>query len=380
MNDQAPVGTLVSPLASAHAFPPPALSIVVPTFREATNVNLLIDAISTALSFDAWEIIFVDDNSDDETWRIVRERGRSDSRIRCIRRFGRRGLAGAIIDGFSAASANILAAMDCDLQHDEELLSSMLMDIRRGSDLVVATRYAPGATAAGGLTTGWRQRASRYANRLANILLGVEISDPMSGFFMIRRSVFEVVAPKLSNNGFKILLDILASSPAKLKISQIPYTFRPRKSGESKLGELVIVEFCALLAAKMTRDRISPRFLLFAFVGITGIAVHLVALRAALAASTLTFSSAQVFAAYAAMTSNFWLNNRLTYRDRRLSGAAALRGLLSFYLVCSIGTIANVGVARMLYDGTDWWQAGIAGALMAAVFNYAASAIFTWRT
>jgi dolichol-phosphate mannosyltransferase len=202
----------------------------------------------------------------------------------------------------------------------------------------------------------------------------------MSGFFMIRRADFEALAPRLSTAGFKILLDILASRKRDMVIAEVPYSFRARLTGESKLGAHVAAEFAALLVSKVTGDRISPRFFLFALVGTSGIAVHLAALKAALSGLALSFEAAQTLAAFTAMTWNFFLNNALTYRDRRLTGTAMLKGLLSFYIVCSVGTIANVGVAQFVH-GLDpsWWRAGLAGALMAAVFNYAVTSVVTWR-
>jgi dolichol-phosphate mannosyltransferase len=197
---------------------------------------------------------------------------------------------------------------------------------------------------------------------------------------MIRRDAVDDIAPKLSTGGFKLLLDILASAPAGLRVVEMPYQFRPRQIGTSKLDALVIADFIGLLLAKLTGNRISPRFFLFALVGATGLVVHLATLRAVLITAHIPFNAAQLIAAFFAMTSNFFLNNALTFRDRRLTGVAAFTGLLSFYLVCSVGTLANVGVAELIYlRDASWWRAGIAGAVMAAVFNYAVSSMLTWR-
>jgi dolichol-phosphate mannosyltransferase len=366
-------------LIPASERPMPAeLSVVVPTFNEAQNVPLLVARLAEALAGTRWEVIFVDDNSPDGTATAARRIASLDPRVRCIRRIDRRGLAGACIEGLLASSAAVVAVMDGDLQHDETLLCRMLENIRGGADLVIGTRFAPESGAPGGLSR-LRQFASRLAIGTAKRLLGVRLSDPMSGFFMMRRELFDAVAPRLSTQGFKVLLDIVASSQQPLRIVELPFEFRSRQHGASKLDSLVIFEYVGLLLAKLSGDWLSIRFVLFALVGGTGLFVHLWALQQALALG-VEFVWAQTLAAFAAMSSNFVLNNQLTYRDRRLRGLAALRGLLTFYVVCSVGTIANVGVAHWVYGSRSiWWLAGTAGALMGVVFNYAASSVLTWR-
>ncbi|MFA7307712.1 MAG: glycosyltransferase family 2 protein [Hyphomicrobium sp.] len=368
------------PLPHAPAVTRPRVSIVVPTYCEAENVAPTIAAIERALGTIAWEIIFVDDDSPDGTVAAVRTLGEHDGRVRVIRRVGRRGLAGAVIEGMMASAADTVAVIDADLQHDEALLPKMLDAIESGNaDLVIATRYAQSGNAGGGFSK-LRRNASTFATRLSNLLIKTNVSDPMSGFFMIRRDAIDGIAPNLATGGFKLLLDILASAPANLKIVEMPYQFRPRQLGTSKLDALVIADFLGLLLSKLSGNTISPRFFLFALVGATGLVVHLAALRTFLITTHIPFNAAQFGAAFVAMTSNFFLNNALTFRDRRLTGVAAFKGLLTFYLVCSIGTLANVGVAELIYlRDASWWRAGIAGAVMAAVFNYAVSSMLTWR-
>ncbi len=356
----------------------PVLSVIIPTFNEVRNVPILVDRLSQVLKGIDWEVIFVDDDSPDGTAAAVRQIARGNPRVRCIRRIGRRGLAGACIEGMLSSSARAVAIMDGDLQHDEKLLPRMLERIKAGSDLVIGSRFVEGGSAEQGFSRT-RQRGSAFATALAQRLFGVNLSDPMSGFFMIDRAAFETVAPKLSTRGFKILLDILASSGGSLKVAELPFVFGARQHGESKLDNMVVLEYLGLLLAKLSGDRISIRFVLFAIVGATGLAVHLLALHQALAFS-MPFNSAQAFAAFTAMTWNFFLNNQLTYRDKRLKGAAMVVGLVTFYLVCSVGTVANVGVANWVYGAQPlWWLAGTAGAIMGVVFNYAASSVLTWR-
>jgi dolichol-phosphate mannosyltransferase len=357
----------------------PELSVVVPTFNERDNVTALFRKLETALAGRAWEVIYVDDNSPDGTWDVVRALAREDSRVRCIRRIGRRGLSGACIEGILASSAPCAAVIDADLQHDETQLPKMLALLQGGeADLVVGSRYVEGGSA----DSFDKQRAgfSMLATSVAKKLLRVEIADPMSGFFMIRRDRFEQLAPQLSTQGFKILLDIVATARGSLRIKEIPYSFGSRLHGESKLDSMVALDFLGLVLAKLTGDVVSLRFLLFAMVGSLGLLVHLVALFVALEVFNVPFPEAQACGALLAMTSNFLLNNFLTYRDQRLQGVGILRGLLLFYLVCSVGLIANVGVAFSVYDQEPiWWLAGAAGALMGVVWNYAMSGLFVWR-
>jgi dolichol-phosphate mannosyltransferase len=356
------------------------LSIVLPTFNEAENVPILVGLLHETLRGIDWEVIVVDDNSPDGTTEAARTIARHDPRVRVIRRIGRRGLSGACIEGMLASSADYVAVMDADLQHDEALLPKMLEALKSGeADLAVASRKVEGGTIGEGLSKV-RAWGSNIANSLAQKLLNVTLSDPMSGFFMIRREKAEEIAPKLSAQGFKILLDIVSSFAGTLRIKELPFTFRERQHGESKLDTLVTLDYFGLLLAKYCGNAISVRFLMFGLVGASGLVVHLAALRLFLVLEGFEFNLAQTLASFVAMTSNFFLNNQLTYRDRRLTGFKAIVGLLTFYAVCSVGVLANVGVANLVYlDPAYWWFAGTAGAIMGAVWNYAASSALTWR-
>jgi dolichol-phosphate mannosyltransferase len=357
----------------------PELSVVVPTFNERDNVTVLYRRLVATLTDIAWEVVFVDDNSPDGTWEVVRGLARKDSRVRCIRRIGRRGLSGACIEGILASSGPYAAVIDADLQHDETQLPKMVALLRSGeAELVVGSRYIEGGSADS--FNKQRAGASQLATEVARRALKVEVADPMSGFFMIRRDRFEQLVPELSTQGFKILLDIIATAQGKLRTIEIPYTFGSRQHGESKLDSMVALDFLGLVLAKLTNDVVSLRFLLFAMVGGTGLVVHLTVLFIAHEILQMPFAEAQAAGALVAMTSNFILNNFLTYRDQRLKGFAVLRGLLLFYLVCGVGLLANVGVAFAVFDQEPiWWLAGAAGALMGVVWNYAMSGLFVWR-
>jgi len=358
--------------------PAPELSVVVPTFKERDNVPLLVAKLGAALPGVDWEVIFVDDNSPDGTAAAARAIGETDARVRCIRRIGRRGLSGACIEGMLASQARYVAVMDADLQHDERLLAGMLAKLRTNeADLAVASRYVEGGSAAG-LAGAGRERASQISTAVARNFLGVSLTDPMSGFFMLRRERFEELAPHLSSQGFKILLDIAATARGALRVAEFPFVFAERQHGESKLDTRVALDFAALVLAKATNDMVSFRFLLFCLVGLTGIGVHMVTLQ--LVHGMFSFGVAQAIATAMAITWNFVLNNMFTYRDQRLAGLQFLTGLVRFQLICAVGAISNVGIASVIYERDPrWWIAGLGGAVMGAVWNYVVSAAFVWR-
>lgn len=357
----------------------PILTIVVPTLNERDNIDPLIALLDAALPKTNWEVMFVDDDSTDDTTKHIRARALADPRVRCIQRIGRRGLSTACIEGVLASSAPYVAVMDADLQHDEALLPRMIEILRsEGVDVVIGSRYAAG----GGLGewAGSRAWISRIGTMAARLICRQDISDPLSGFFMCRRDVFEGAVRRLSGQGFKILLDLLASSPQPLRVRELPFEFRTRQHGESKLDTLVAWEYFALLADKLFGHIVPIRFALFALIGVIGLAVHMSILWGGLTFMALGFGAAQSVATLVAMTSNFFLNNILTYRDQRLRGWRLMRGLATFYGICGIGATANVGIASYMFNANQtWWVAGILGVAVGAVWNYAMSSIFTWK-
>ncbi|MBV9969684.1 MAG: glycosyltransferase family 2 protein [Xanthobacteraceae bacterium] len=360
--------------------PAPELSVIVPAYNERDNVPLLVELLRRTLDGVAWEVIFVDDNSPDGTAAAVRAIGTTDDRVRCIRRIGRRGLAGACIEGILSSQARYVAILDADMQHDETLLAPMLERLRKGDvDVVVGSRYIPGGSADS--FTSKRRFMSRLSHVAAHMITKVDLSDSGSGFFMIRRDAVEALAPRLSSQGFKLLLDIMTTARGTLRPAEMPYTFRQRQHGESKLDAAIVLDFAALLVAKLTNDAISFRFLMFCFVGLTGVVIHMIALWVAIHSAALRFEIAQVIATVIAVCWNFVLNNMLTYRDQRLTGWRLVTGLLRFQLICAFGAISNVGAAAWIYGfGESWWVAGLAGAVMSAVWNYVVSAAFVWRS
>lgn len=201
----------------------------------------------------------------------------------------------------------------------------------------------------------------------------------MSGFFVIRRSAFEMTVRRLSAQGYKILLDLFASSPRPLRFAEIPYVFRERVSGESKLDALVAWEYVMLILDKLIGHIVPVRFVMFGFVGGLGVFVHFLSLWLIYRVAEVSFAPSQTAATFIAMTFNYFLNNVLTYRDQRLKGLRLFTGWATFVVACSIGVVANVGVAAFAFaHNYPWWLAGAAGALVGAVWNYAATSQFTW--
>ena len=354
----------------------PELSVVVPAFREHENIPALLHALEQALAGLDWETIVVVDDALDGTEEFVRERAQRDPRVRCIHRIGRRGLASACIEGMLASSAPYLALIDADLQHDETLVPQLLAKARQeGADVAVASRYMEGGST--GELAPERVRLSRLASALSTTLCK-GLTDPMSGFFVVRRTFLERVVRNLYGRGFKILLDLIAAARGEIRIVELPYRMRSREYGESKLGARVVAEFFMLLLYHMMGRLLPARFFLFAAVGATGVGVHLCALWLLFAASG-HFLLSQALATWVAMTSNFVLNNVITYGDQRLRGRAMWRGLFTFYAACGIGAFINLAIADWLFlKSTPYWVAGLGGAVIAALWNFFTTASFTW--
>ena len=368
------------PARSVAESPPSGFefSVIIPTFRERENVAGVVARLDRALLGLRWQAIFVDDDSPDGTAAAIKAIALHDSRIACLRRVGRRGLAGAVVEGALASAAPVVVVMDADGQHDETLIPRMLARLHAGAlDLVVASRYVADGDPGLGLSR-LRRRGSRLANGLVRRICGVDLTDAMSGFFAIRREVLDEVAPRVSPQGFKVLFDIIASSRGPLRVEETPLTFRPRLAGASKLDRRIVLDYLGLLAARASYDLISPRALIFATVGLTGVAVHLGLLDVQHRLG-LPFARANVFAALGAMTSNYLLNNAITYRDRRRRGWALASGYLRFTALCAVGLLVNVVVAAFAHERLhSWWTAGLLGAAAGAAWNYSTTALALW--
>ncbi|EIZ77247.1 dolichyl-phosphate beta-D-mannosyltransferase [Novosphingobium sp. Rr 2-17] len=370
---------------------PLELAVVLPTYNERKNIATMVERLETALAGIAWEAIFVDDNSPDGTSDEARRLALENPRVRCIQRIGRRGLASATIEGMCSTAAPVVAVMDADHQHDPALLPGMLAAVASGQyDLAYASRFAEGAS-----TEAWgrpdRVKASGFANRLANRVTGVELTDPMSGFFALRTEALRADAHRLSGVGFKILLDILATVETPLRVKEFPLNFAARAEGESKLDRTVVFEFLVGLYDKWLGRFIPTRFALFGTVGALGAVLHMTVLAMVLhlfgAKFALShypketaFIVAQTLAAMTAMSFNFVLNNELTYADKRLRGFVPIaRGWAKFTATCAFGMLANIGVSTALVRvGFHPYPSAIVGIVLASVWNFALSSKFVW--
>lgn len=364
------------------------LAIVLPTYNERGNLRSMIERLDQALVGIAWEAIVVDDNSPDGTSDEARALNLQDPRVRVIHRINRRGLASAAIEGMLSTAAPVVAVMDADHQHDPTLLPQMLAAVNSGDyDLAYASRFCDGAS-----TEAWgrpdRVKASGVANKLARKLTGVELTDPMSGYFALRTEILRADAHRLSGVGFKILLDILATVDTALRVKEFPMNFAARAEGESKLDRTVVFEFLVGLYDRWLGRIIPTRFALFGTIGALGVVIHMAVLAAflnlfggGLQDGVFTvFEAGQTIAAIVAMTFNFVLNNSLTYADKRLTGfVPLLRGWCKFALTCSVGLLTNVGVAAVLVRfGFHEYPAAITGILVGSVWNFALSSKFVW--
>lgn len=355
------------------------LAIVLPTFNESANVGPMVDRLAKALPGIRYEVIFVDDDSPDGTADVVRQLARSHDNLRVLHRIGRRGLASACIEGILAAAAPFVVVMDADMQHDESILPEMLRRMREENlDLVVGSRNISGGSM--GEFSSWRVKLSQLGKRLSLMGAEHELSDPMSGFFMVRVATFERFAYRLSGIGFKILLDIVLSAGPGLRIGEVPYRFRLREHGESKLDVMVGLEYFELLIDKHMGNLVNVRFVLFAMVGALGVGVHLLILSTLLHVAGISFAKGQTVITFIVMILNFVLNNSITYRDRRLRGWKFLRGLVTFCLACGLGVVANVAIANEAFHrGVPWVLAALIGLLFTAVWNYGVTSMTTWR-
>jgi len=354
------------------------LSIIIPTFNEIENIRPLLKSLEKVMGEEKWEAIFVDDDSPDGTTALLRQIARQNSRVRVLQRIGRRSLSSACIEGMLASAAPYMAVMDADCQHDESLLPQMLRKLRSTDlDIVIGSRYILKES-----LESWhpvRKMLSNLATTITRFVLRTDLRDPLSGYFMLKREMFDNAVRRLSGKGFKILLDIMINTRGPVSYKELPYTFRTRKQGASKLNSLVAWEFLVLLLHKFLPPTIPIRFAMFVIAGSFGVVVHLAVL--GLFYQMTGFGTAQAMAAFTAMTINFLVNNFFTYSDQRLKGKFLAGGLFKFYLICAVGAFTNLQVAIAIYEHSlPWWLAGLIGSTIGSVWNYAVSSTFTWKT
>ena len=357
-----------------------SVSIIIPSLNERENIPIVVERLEALLTGRKWEAVFVDDDSRDGSLEVLMSLARTKPHVRFIRRIGRRGLSSACLEGMASSVADIFAVMDCDLQHDEAILSKMVAAFEEDPslELAVGTRYA----GEGGGVGEWskvRIFISRLATSLGSLARKTELSDPMSGFFAIRREVFEETVRQMTGKGFKILLDMVLSVGRPLKTQEFSYEFRTRQHGESKLDIVVGFEYLYLLADKIFGRFVPVSFVVYVLAGLSGLFLHLAALGILFRYVGIAFVTAQLTATLVAMVSNFLVNNSVTFRQQRLKGAMLLPGLLAYIAICGLGAIVNVQASEYLFENRiPWWFAGAAGALVGAVWNYAVSTQIVW--
>lgn len=359
---------------------PLELAVIVPTFKESKNIRPLLGLLEKALSGIVYEVIFVDDDSPDGTAEVVREIGNTNRRVRIIHRVGRRGLASACMEGMLSTSAPYLAVMDADLQHDESILPEMLARARTGQfDLVIGSRNIAGGSM--GEFSRERVALSNLGLKISQMVSRHNLSDPMSGFFLLTRRFFQEVMRSATGVGFKILVDLVASSPRPVRFSEVPYRFRSREFGESKLDLNVGLEYLYLVADKLIGRWLPLRFVLYCVAGILGLGLHITILWLLYRRWAYSFETALLVAICAAFVANYTINNQLTYRDQRKKGWGFLWGMIVYAIVCSVGNLSNYALSKLLVDRGIWWPlAGLSGLAIGSVWNFAASSILTWRS
>jgi dolichol-phosphate mannosyltransferase len=269
--------------------------------------------------------------------------------------------------------------MDADMQHDETVLPEMLRLLQSMKlDVVIGSRRTAGGSM--GEFAKKRVRLSDLGSRVSKLVCHCDVTDPMSGFFVVDSRFFRASVPHLTGAGFKLLVDILASSPTPPRVAEVPYRFRNRLAGESKLDVNVELEYLFLIVDKMVGRYLPARFVVFVAVGSLGLLIHLSILGIFHLFDAAAFSTGQMVATLSAMMFNFFLNNLVTFRDRRLKGIALLRGIVVFYAACSMGVLINLSFAHRLFSaGLPWYLAGISGVAVTSFWNYGVNTIVTWR-
>lgn len=360
------------------------LTVIVPTLNESGNVSLLYSKIANTLKGSNFAVLFVDDDSQDGTINEINTLIAKHNNVQLIRRINRRGISSAFIEGVFSSSSKYIAIIDADLQHEESLLSEMLYKLKTQKlDIIIASRFKDLSDRKVVGLSGAREQMSRFGNALCGLVSGAHLTDPLTGFFMIRKPLMDKIIYKLSGVGFKIMLDIFATcknEKIKLRFQEIHMNFRKRNKGKSKLDIVILYEFALLIFDKLFGKFIPIRFVLFLIVGLTGLCIHTAILSALMNFSNASFYISQLISTIIAMTSNFFVNNSFTYRDKRLKGTSQLvKGLLSFYLACSFGAFINVTTANFLYDKKIYWLlSGVIGSIIGATWNYGISSYFTW--
>lgn len=366
------------------------LSIVIPTYNEGDNIVPLVERVDSALAGRDYEILFVDDDSQDGTAGIIEDLA-ARYPVRVAVRKTERGLASAVVHGIANTTGQRVLVMDADLQHPPEVIPKLIEAAENGADVVVASRYVPG-----GACQDWglfRKLVSAVSTLIAHIFLPPTrpVKDPMSGFFMFDRKV--VANARLQPRGYKILLEILMEGKFG-KVAEVPFTFVTRDEGESKLNARQQIEYLRHIYSLMRRKGELARFFKFCLVGGSGIIVNVglywlltrfagfTPLDGAVAGNILSGNVALTISIEVSIITNFILNNLFTFADRNKKGIITFLGrLLNFNLICLIGALIQIGVTNLLAVGLGLYDLlSLAIAIVVAMlWNYLLNTWWTWR-
>ncbi|RDB35673.1 MAG: glycosyltransferase family 2 protein [Spirobacillus cienkowskii] len=354
------------------------LSLVIPTYNESINIPILLERISIHLADIPKEVIIVDDNSPDKTWEVAHSLEHKYSWLRVIRRMTEKGLSSAVMAGFEIAEGDLLAVMDSDLQHDEKALIDFYRAFQNGADLVVGSRKAQG-----GQVEDWSQTRkfiSWTATLMSKIALRHSVSDPMSGFFALKRSVYENYKEQINPRGFKILLEFLARSK-NIKIAEVGYTFKGRIHGESKLSHKVILDYIFALYELSIGKYVPIKFIQYGIIGTIGLIIGTLIIYFTEIFTDFDHSLSLALSIEMSLLSNFFLNNYWTFKTKKLVGfKKLLRGLILFHAICLSGALINHAIGiKLLEFGINIYLSNSIGYLLAAIWNYIINVNITWK-
>ena len=355
-----------------------AISVIVPTYNERDNVVPLVERIDSALCGYDYEIVFVDDDSGDGTAEMASSLS-SRYPVRVIVRRDERGLASAVVEGLKQVQGQMVAVIDADLQHPPEVLAEMAKALENGAEIAVASRYVKG-----GSCQGWglmRRIISKGAVFLSHVLLPATrgVKDPMSGFFMLDRRVVEDA--DLKPTGYKILLEILMMGHFR-SVAEVPYTFKTRARGESKLNARQQIDYLKHIYSLMRRKGELLRFGKFCLVGLSGVLVNMGLLWLLTEVAGLFYLLSAAIGIETSIVSNFTLNDIFTFHDRRSSGLKPLlRRLGKFNLVSLGGVGINLAVLWLLTEhlGLHYLLSNMCGIAVATLWNYSVNTMWTWK-
>ena len=365
--------------------PPVYFSLVIPTYNECKNVKSIVEKLSRLLDGSIpgnYELIVVDDNSPDRTWEVAQSLTAEYPQLRVMRREDERGLSTAVIRGWQVARGEVLGVIDADLQHPPETLLQLLAEIQRGADLAAASRHV----AEGGVSD-WsvvRRFLSRGAQTVGLLILpGVvgRVSDPMSGYFMVRRSC--IAGKTMNPAGYKILIEVLGRGDIRW-IGEVGYVFQERQEGESKVTWKQYIEYLRhLLRLRFARWPMG-KFLRFGIVGFSGVFVNMGVLYVLRDILNWELTRSLIVAAELAIISNFLWNDLWTFGDiskRQPGNRQRLKRLLKFNTICLMGLILNVLLVNLLFNvfGMNEYLANLIAIAAVTLWNFWINMKLSWR-